>query len=321
MQDKNKVIGLFGGCGYIGSLLAKRWLDNGNKIVIIDNLFYDQGPLVSEVLLHKNCEFIKMDAEDANQELTDRLDILYLLHAYVGAPLADALPEKEVRRVNVESIRKIISKCNQNQRIIGVCTNSGYGSTDEVCTELTPMKSISLYGKTKEEAESIIMTHPKASVFRLATVWGRGMRNRIDLMVNNFTYLLTCTNKLELFQGNFKRNFVHVDDVVDLFFYIVSDSRTFGEVYNFGQDEDNTSKEELANFIVSQFNNAQLTFSSQVDKDCRNYNCSSLKLRNLGYWAKKTIKNDIKELIEFYKLFPLYGTDNHKKFVSLMKNY
>ena len=268
-----------------------------------------------------NCNFIYNDVDNIETSFFQDFDVLYLLQAYVGAPICSLLPEKEVLRVNVESIRRIVNSLSKNQRVIGVCTNSGYGSVlDGICTEETPMKSISLYGKSKEENENIVITHPNSTSLRLATVWGASRRNRIDLMVNNFAYLLTCTGKLELFQGNFKRNFVHINDVVNTFFDIANDSRTFGQFYNFGQDDDNTTKEELAKFISSQITNSSIKFLEKFDPDVRNYNCSSQKLAKLGHVAKKSIKNDIGELIKFYQLFPPFGTENHKKLVSLMKN-
>jgi len=313
---------LIGGCGYIGCSLAQKWLNNGYKVTIIDNLYYNQGPLVSSIVLRPNCEFYNIDVEQTPDNVIKKSDILYLIHSYVGAPICSKLSEEEVKRVNIDSFRKILPKLSNNQRVIGLCTNSGYGSVDGICTEETPMKSLSLYGSTKEEQERILMQHPQSTSLRLATCWGRGEgRNRIDLMVNQFTYLLTCTNKLELFQGNYKRNFVNVQDVVDIMYHIALDKRTYREIYNLGQDQDNTTKEELAKIIAANFESPKISFSQNEDMDKRNYNCSSLKLAKLGHIATRTIKNNIKDLINFYKLFPKHGTIEHEKYVSLMKNY
>lgn len=320
MENSNLNVLVVGGAGFLGSKLTKKWLDNGNKVTVVDNLFFNQGPLVAPVLMHPNCTFVNADAESLGQSFLSQFDLLYLFQCYVGAPLCSKLSEKEVLRVNVDSVAKILSQLSESQRVIGPISNSGYGSVEGICTEETPLKSLSLYGVSKEKMEQALMEKSNSTSIRLATVWGHSYRNRIDLMVNQFTYNFVAQNRLDLFQGDFLRNFVHIDDVIDMFFNIATDKRTFGQIYNFGQDDDNTSKEKLARFIASKFPEAELSFLEKVDPDKRNYNCSSAKLAKLGHKAKITIESGIDDLIKFYRLFPKYGTDAHEKLVSMMKN-
>lgn len=320
MPDKNLNVAIVGGGGYLGSKLTQKWLDNGNKVMVVDNLYFNQGPLIASVLLRENCEFVQRDAENLEESFLKQFDVLYLLQSYVGAPLCNSLSKEEVIRVNVTSSKKIVEKLSKNQRVISPCSNSGFGNAAGVCTEETPMKSLTLYGSSKEECERVVMEHPSASSTRLATVWGQSLRNRIDLMVNQFTYLFTLTNQLQLFQGDFNRNFVHIDDVVEMFFDISTDERTFGQVYNFGQDKDNTTKANLAAFIASKFEGSQITYLERKDPDTRNCICSSQKLAKIGHSAKITLETGIDKLIKFYELFPKYGTKDHEKIVSLMKN-
>ena len=64
------------------------------------------------------------------------------------------------------------------------------GEKDKFCDENSPLKPVSLYGRTKVAAENIIMERENSISFRLATVFGVSIdRMRTDLMVNNFTYL------------------------------------------------------------------------------------------------------------------------------------
>ena len=315
-----EVIGVFG-CGYLGSKLIKKWLDNGNKVIVVDNLYFGHGPLISELLLHPNCEFHYKDAEEIGVDVISRADVWYLTAAYVGMPLCDRLGEEEVRRVNIDLIDKIVSELSKDQRVIGLCSTSGYGTTDAICDELEPMQSISMYGLSKEEGERRLMKHPNATSLRLSTVWGASpYRNRLDLLINEFTYLLTNTNKLELFQGNYQRSYVHIDDVINVLYHIAFDTNSFAEIYNFAQDADNCSKEEIVRRIAGHFDNPSITYLEFEDKDKRNFRISSQKIKNIGYEAIRTIEKDIPELIKFYKLFPKYGTELHNKFVSLMKN-
>ena len=71
------------------------------------------------------------------------------------------------------------------------------------------LRPISLYGRTKVEAETIVSKHSNYVSFRLATVFGYSYRMRTDLIVNNFVETAIKKQKLEIFEPNFRRNFIH----------------------------------------------------------------------------------------------------------------
>ena len=81
--------------------------------------------------------------------------------------------------------------------------------TGKFCTEETPIRPVSLYGRDKVEVERVLLDrHPSAISFRLATVFGMSPRMRLDLLVNDFTYR-ACTDRfIVLFESHFKRNFI-----------------------------------------------------------------------------------------------------------------
>src|SRR5207237_703424 len=81
------------------------------------------------------------------------------------------------------------------------------------CTEETPLEPISLYGRTKVEAERILLDSPNVVALRLATVFGVSPRMRLDLLVNHFVHPAVTDRYLVIFEKDFKRNFVHVRDV------------------------------------------------------------------------------------------------------------
>ena len=130
------------------------------------------------------------------------------------------------REVNYESIKYLISNLKRNQKIIYPNTNSGYGigEKDAYCDENSPLKPISLYGKTKVDCEKIILKFNNSIVFRLATVFGNSYRMRTDLLVNFLVREATIKNKINIFEPHFRRNYIHVSDVVDAF---ISDQKIF----------------------------------------------------------------------------------------------
>ena len=131
-------------------------------------------------------------------------------------------------------------------------TNSGYGIGEKGkhCTEETPLRPISLYGVTKVQAEEAVLQRENSISFRLATVFGVSPRMRIDLLVNDFVHRAVTDRAVVIFEGHFKRNYIHIRDVVRVFVHGLDNSQTMkGRPYNVGLDDANLSKLELCAVI------------------------------------------------------------------------
>ena len=212
----------------------------------------------------------------------------------------------QAQTVNVDAISTLLNARGKDQKIIFPTTNSGYGtqSGDEFCTEETPMEPVSLYGKTKVEAESLLLESENTITLRLATVFGISPRMRLDLLVNHFVHAAVTQGYLTIFEKEFKRNYIHIRDVADCFTHSIDNFNTMvGEPYNVGLEEANLSKEELALKIKQHVKNFYIHFSEiGQDPDKRNYIVSNLKLKNAGFEAKRSLDDGIKELIKGYKM-------------------
>jgi len=114
-------------------------------------------------------------------------DYIIPLAALVGEPVCNE-DEVAAASTNLEAIRLLLSLRSAEQRIVFPCTNSGYGIGEQgtVSTEETPLRPISLYGRTKVEAEQAILDAGNSISLRLATVFGVSPRMRLDLLVNDF---------------------------------------------------------------------------------------------------------------------------------------
>ena len=200
-----------------------------------------------------------------------------------------------------------------NQLIMYPNTNSGYGmsSGTTFCTEDTPFNPISLYGRSKCEAESAVLSKPNAIVFRLATAFGASPRMRIDLLVNHFVYAAVSDGYIVIFEKDFKRNFVHIRDIADAFcFGIQNSTKLNGRPYNLGLDSANFSKAELA-LKIKEFIPKFFVHFSELgsDPDKRNYIVSSQRLKDAGFEATRTLDDGIRELMTAYKML---GRNIHK---------
>lgn len=301
-----KTILVTGGAGYIGSTLVSELLKQGHKVKVLDIFMYEQNSLL-ECCANDNFSVIRGDVRDEAvlKPLLKDADYIIPLAALVGAPLCnrDKIGALTINRDAVELITKLASK---EQRIIIPTTNSGYGVGQKgiFCTEKTPLNPISLYGKVKMEAERIVLDRGNSISFRLATVFGMSPRMRIDLLVNDFVYRAVKDKFVVIFEGHFKRNYIHVRDVARAFIHAIDNFETMkNEPYNVGLSEANISKVELCEKIKAQLPDfVYLESPIGEDPDKRDYIVSNEKIEKTGYKPVFSIDKGIKELIKGYTI-------------------
>ncbi len=295
-----------GGAGYLGSILCEHLLDAGCRVTALDNLIYRQHSLL-HLLADRNFDFIFGDARDESllRDLLKKTDVVVPLACVVGAPACDRNPE-DARSINTQAIQSINRLRSREQLVIFPTTNSGYGTQtgDVYCTEETPLEPITLYGRTKVEAETELLNSPNAITLRLATVFGVSPRLRLDLLVNHFVYAAVTDGYLVIFEKDFKRNYIHIRDVADCFVYCIEHAEQMtGRPYNVGLDSANLSKEELALKVKDLVPNLYIHFSEiGSDPDKRNYIVSSERLRKAGFEAGRSLDQGIEELEKAYRM-------------------
>jgi nucleoside-diphosphate-sugar epimerase len=295
-----------GGAGYLGSILVPELLKLGHKVTVLDSFMFAQNSL-SEVCYLDDFNVVRGDARDENllKKLTQNVDIVIPLAALVGAPLCnrDEIGTISTNRDAVGTLSRVLSK---EQRILMPVTNSGYGIGEDgvYCTEETPLRPISTYGKTKVEAEAIILERENSISFRLATVFGMSPRMRLDLLVNDFTYRAVKDGFIVIFEGHFKRNYIHIRDVARAFIHGIDHFESMrGEAYNVGLSDANLSKLELCAKIKEQVPNFTIMEAPiGKDPDQRNYIVSNDKIEATGFKPAFSLERGIKELIKGYTI-------------------
>jgi nucleoside-diphosphate-sugar epimerase len=297
-----KKILIIGGAGYIGSNLTAKLVAANFKVHVID-IFKNSEKVFNSIISNKNLTVSNLDGHDLTKKDLKIFDVIIPLAALVGAPICDKYPGK-AKSTNLELIQKIIKITSKSQEIIFPTTNSGYGSTSGnlKCNENTLLNPISLYGKLKKQAEIEVMQRENSISFRLATVFGVSPRHRIDLLVNDFVYKAYNEKCLVLFQENFKRNYIHLDDVANAFIFAAKNfNKLKTNIFNLGLSNANLTKKELALKIKKYVKNLTI-ISSEIgdDPDKRNYIVDNTKFEKRGFKAKKTLEDGIQELIKYY---------------------
>ena len=299
-----KKILITGGAGYIGSMLATKLVYLGYDITVIDLLKYSSTSL-NHLHLYKNFKLIVGDVRNKSliKKEIERNEFVIPLAALVGAPLCEK-NKKEAVSVNLDSIKLLMHYISKKNKIIYLTSNSGYGigKNNKFCDERSPLNPISLYGTTKVKAEKIVIKFQNAICFRLATVFGYSYRMRTDLLVNNFVFNSIKKRELKLFEPHFRRNFIHVKDVVDAIVYSIKNfNRLKSNVYNLGLSSANISKYMLAKKVKHKLKYLKIKIiKNKKDPDQRDYYVSNKKIEKKGFKAKIKIESGIDELINVF---------------------
>ena len=299
-----KKVLITGGAGYIGTELANLLLEQDYDVTIYDTLMYD-GSVLIPLFKNKNFSFVKGDILD-KQKLEDVIkekDVVIHLAAVVGYFACDK-NKRFSTDINVLGTKNVVDCMSEDQLLLFGSTGSNYGKVDGICLETTPLNPSTLYGKTKTQAEELVMNRHKNSIaYRFATAFGVSPRLRMDLLINDLAYKAVTDGCLVIYQSSAMRTFIHVRDMAMSFlFAIINSDKMKGEVYNCGSNDLNYSKKDVCEMIKEKTGCYVHYNDFDYDKDNRDYEVSYDKLQNLGFDVSVTVEEGIDELLSVYKV-------------------
>ena len=184
-------------------------------------------------------------------------------------------------------------------------TNSAYGTgnKDNYCDENSQLRPISTYAEQKVELEKYLMKLDNVTSLRLATVFGPSPRMRLDLLVNDFTFRAFKDEFIVLYESNFKRNYIHVNDIANVFLFCIENKKTNNEIFNVGLSDTNISKLELCETIKKFVPTLNIIESQyKKDPDQRNYIVSNAKIEKAGFKTMYSLEDGITSLLKTFKI-------------------
>lgn len=301
-----------GAAGFLGAILTARLLEAGHWVVALDNFMHRQNSL-AHLCADPKLDIVRGDARDAGllKPLVAKADGVIPLAALVGAPSCDRDPIGAVT-TNRDAVKTLCDLLSPQQRLAIPISNSGYGVGEpgKECTEESPLRPVSLYGRTKVEAEQVAMARGNSVSLRLATLFGASPRMRVDLLVNEFVWRAVTDGSITLFEGHFKRNYLHARDAAEAFLW-AAEGRLPSGVYNAGLSDANLSKVELCRRIQARlpdfvFNEAAVG----SDPDKRDYVVSNAKIEGTGWRPRFSVDDGIAELAKLYRGFAKFAHGN-----------
>ncbi len=309
-----KNILIFGGEGYVGSIVIDSLIKNKFNILSIDSLIYDQEISNKPYSLNQNYTFKNFDIRnelDLKNQFTN-IDAVIILAGLVGDPITKKYP-KESSDINEKGIKNIINLSIKNkiEKLIFISTCSNYGliKNDELADEDYILNPLSSYAKSKVEIEKYLLSfkniknfHP--TILRFATAFGLSHRMRFDLTLNEFTRDLYFMKPLEVYDPDTWRPYCHVLDFSELIIKVLEaeKQKISFQVFNAGGESNNYTKrmviDEIKKFII----NVNVIFKDK-GQDPRNYRVNFNKVKKiLKFEPKFSVNDGIGSLInEFQK--------------------
>jgi nucleoside-diphosphate-sugar epimerase len=322
-MDNTRHILITGGAGYIGSALVEVLLRRGCWVTVIDKLSFGGESILPHMpnpafrFLHGDVREEGLVGEAARLAAARGApppNALVHLAAIVGFPACQAAGDDLVMETNVDALKSVFNQADELgiERFVFSSTYSVYGiapdggQVDEE-SELYPQ---SLYAETKIEGERFLMeraqtSHTAPIIFRFATLYGPSPRMRFDLIINQFVLEAFSKGKLLIFQGDYTRSFVHIQDVIDGLMLVleVPLGKVGGRIFNLGSHDGNLTKNEIVALIQKVLPETEIQREAlSFGGDMRDVSVSFRRIEDeLGYHAKRNVVQGIDEVLNLLK--------------------
>ena len=284
-----------GACGYKGTVLVPKLLERGHDVVAFDIQWFGDN-----LRPHPNLKVIKGDVRNPEEYDLSEIDAIVHLSSIANDPAGDLDP-KLTWEVSCLATMRLADKAKRQgvKQLIFASSGSVYGIKDELeVTEDLELVPITEYNKTKMCAERILLSYKDdmvVQIVRPATVCGFSPTMRNDVSVNMLTMLALKNKKITVFGGNQTRPNVHMEDITDLYLFLLDHPEHTG-IYNAGFE--NVSILEIAE-LVAKHVDAEIVVTPSNDP--RSYRVNSDRLLATGFRPKRTIEDAIKELVGLYR--------------------
>ncbi len=320
-----KLIMVTGGAGYAGSIVLRRLLRAGYKVVCVDCLRYGGSSLVG-IWSEPDFTFEKVDITNYAEvnALFDRYKIYAVVHlaGIVGDPACKLEPDL-ARKTNLEASIHLLEKSIQSKvrRFIFASTCSNYGNMngkERYVDENSPLAPVSLYAELKVAVEDFILTRITKNesfcptILRFSTVYGVSPRMRFDLTVNEFTRDLVLGKEVQVYGEQFWRPYCHVNDYAQAVLSVLKagQRKVAYQVFNVGDTSQNYSKRMLIDEIRKQVPGGNVIFI-QKNEDPRNYRVNFDKIKQvLNFNSSKCVPEGIQEVLSCIKTGAISDPEN-----------
>ena len=325
MTKKTWHVLVTGGAGYVGSSLIPKLLAAGHRVTVLDLYLY--GDVFADIADHPHLRQVKGDLRDGAviEDALRGCDSVIHLACISNDPSFELNPDLG-KSINYDAFLPLVRKAKEAgvRRFIYASSSSVYGIKDEAeVTEELSLQPLTDYSKFKAMCEDVLAAERETGfvtcTIRPSTVCGYAPRQRLDVVVNILSNHAYHTGKIKVFGGEQKRPNIHIDDMSDLYCFLLQqeDGAIDGKVYNAGYENHTVSQ--LAH-MVRDVLGGNLAIEVLPTDDLRSYHVSSAKLqRELGFQAKHSIEEAVRGLVDAFRTGRLQDPMNNPMYFNIKR--
>ena len=309
-----------GGAGFIGSTITQRLLEDGEKVIVIDNFndFYNpelKKDNIKPFLENPNFEIYEVDIRDVNglSNVFDKnkIDIVIHLAAMAGVrpSIENPMLYQDVTGMGTQNVLEQ-AKAHGVKKLVMASSSSVYGNCKEVPfrEDMIVDFAISPYAATKKANE--VMAHVYHKLYDMNVIMLRfftvyGPKQRPDLAINKFTRMMLNGEEITMYgDGSTSRDYTYVDDIVDGVIrsceYVDKNEDVY-EIINLGSNNPISLKDMIMTIgKVLRVEPKIKQMPMQPGDVDRTYADITKARKLLGYEPKMTFEEGIRKFVEWY---------------------
>ena len=311
MSSKKNIL-ITGGAGFIGSHLCKRLLDEGNKIICLDNLFTGSKENISNLIDNSNFEFVNHDI--TKPYYREGIDEIYNL-ACPASPIHYQInPIKTIKTCTIGVINILGLAKSNDAKILQASTSEVYGDPEihpqkeKYNGNVNPIGYRSCYDEGKRCSETLFMDYKREhnlniKIIRIFNTYGPNMAINDGRVVSNF--INQALNQKELTvngNGNQTRSFQYIDDLLNGMIKMMNSENNFLGPVNLGNPNEITMNE-LASIVIKLTKaNSKIVFKDLPKDDPKRRNPDiSLANKKLDWNPEYDLKSGLINTIKYFK--------------------
>jgi nucleoside-diphosphate-sugar epimerase len=293
-----------GGCGYVGTVLTNKLLEDGHEVCVIDTQWFG-----NHLKPHPNLEVLQEDVRNTDSIPLKGVEAVLHLANIANDPGVELNPTLSWE-VNVLAAQQLADRAVRHgvKQFVFASSGSVYGIKDEPhVTEDLTLVPISVYNKTKMVAERVLLSYAdQMNVYNIrpATVCGYSPRMRLDVSVNMLTMQALKNKVMTVFGGLQTRPNIHIQDMVNVYRHILANPQLPSGAYNAGFE--NITILDIAQKVADKVG-AEIKVTESNDP--RSYRQNSDKLLATGFIPQYSVSDAIDEVISKYQSGELVDND------------
>lgn len=303
-----------GGSGFLGSNLCIRLINEGNKVICIDNNYTGRMKNLASIIDHPNFSFINHDVINPI-EIDEYLDEIYHLACPASPPAYQGKAAIMTTKTCVYGAINLLELAKKkNAKILLSSTSEVYGDplvhpqVESYRGNVNPNGIRACYDEGKRCAESLFFDYyreenVRIKVIRIFNTYGPRMDPKDGRVVSNFICQALRGEDITIYgQGTQTRSFCYVDDLIDAIIKMMKTSDDFVGPVNTGNPGEFTIKE-LAEKVIAKVGGTSRIVYCDLPKDDPTQRKPDISLANekLSWKPKIDLEHGLDKTIEYFK--------------------